>query len=137
MKIKPFLLLLPQVLVLGCVEGHEPITAQQRLDMFYEQSMPESNLIPFLVEGGEELVPLLIVDIRKKDTPKRRYIIGAVGQLKDERALSPLTSVVLDSTEEDYFRCDALKSLSQINPKYLESIPSDAKEVIQTNISRR
>ncbi len=73
--------------------------------MFYEKSMPEDSLIPFLVEGGEELIPFLIADLQKKDTPKRRYIISAAGELRDERMLPTLISIAFDSNEEDYFRC--------------------------------
>lgn len=61
------------------------------------------------------MVPAIIEAIAHKDMKYRRYAIGALGLLKDPRAIEPLTVILKDETEEDYFRGDAVVAIYQID----------------------
>lgn len=124
-------LVLALIFIIGCSQPQESISSQKRLDMFYESTLPENSLTPFLVMGGQEMVPLLINEIQKKEVLKRRYLISAIGDLKDKRALSILTKIVLDRSEADCIRCDSMKSLEKIDTKFAESFSDKSKSILQ------
>lgn len=116
----------------GCVDDPDEKSVKERLQEFYETEIPESALVPYLVDGGKEMLPFLIRDVINCDTPKRRYIIGALGELKDTAALPALESILFDSSDKIYFRCDALKAISIIQSTYVAEISGKESKIIQT-----
>ena len=77
---------------------------------FYE-SDTESAHISHLVHSGKKMVPYLCEAIKDKKMFLRRYAIGALGYLKDEKATPVLRQIFENTKELDYFRGDALESI--------------------------
>jgi hypothetical protein len=71
----------------------------------------EEDLPTPLIKAGPAMVPAIIEAISHKDMARRRYAITALAYLKDRTAIEPLTKIVKDKSEEDYFRGDALHSV--------------------------
>ncbi len=98
--------------------GSQIESPREKLDRFYSIDLPESSLIPFLLDGGQELVPLLSMEIRNKEMHRRRYAIGALGKLKNNDALPSLELLAQDQSEQDYIRCDAIEAIRDIDASY-------------------
>ena len=75
----------------------------------------EAELMTPLIKAGPKMVPVIIEAISNKDMQLRRYAIGALGNLNDARAVEPLTKIVNDKTEEEYFRSDALEAIYRLD----------------------
>ena len=84
---------------------------------FYNNSGSEADLMTPLIKAGPKMTPAILEAISHKDMKQRRYAIGALGHLKDRRAVKPLTAILEDKREEDYFRGDALHAIYQIDQK--------------------
>jgi len=83
---------------------------------FYNNPGAEEDLMTPLVMAGPKMVPVILEAIAHKDMRQRRYAIGALGNLNDASATDPLSAIVNDTKEEDYFRGDALSSLYKLDP---------------------
>lgn len=101
---------------------------------FYRPEVPhEPELDDPLIAAGPKMVSAICEAVKHKDMKYRRYAIGALGHLADRGALSTLTTILEDQTEEEYFRADALQSIYQIDPargKELASRYRDAGEML-------
>jgi hypothetical protein len=95
----------------------DPEEAKRVLNLFYSDNVPESINDRYLVEAGRAIVPYLTVEVQKRDMPKRRYAILALGKLKDKRALPVLIQILYDRSELYYFRDDALRAIWHIDRK--------------------
>lgn len=54
---------------------------------------------------------------RNKSTDDRRYAISGLGKIKYVSAVKTLEKILLDGTEPEYIRADALMSLKSIGTK--------------------
>ena len=116
MRVNLLIILLSFVSTIGgCMDSRETLTPRERLEKFYSEGFAEPNLVPFLVAGGDEMVPILLNEITDMDMPKRRYAIGALGNLGNIDAVPVLHEIVRNEIEEDYFRCDAIQSIESID----------------------
>lgn len=88
--------------------------AKEILHDFYTNKEPELNIDYDLLRAGKPIVPYLIVEIQKKNMPRRRYAIGALGKIGDRRAVPALIKILEDRSELDYFRGDALEAIWHI-----------------------
>ncbi len=103
---------------LACTEEvMTPEQAKKVLSDFYADRVPEEIQDRLLVDAGKPIAPYLLVEIKNKDMPKRRYAILALGKIKDKRALPVLTQILDDSSEINYFRDDALCAIWHIDRK--------------------
>ena len=75
----------------------------------------EAELMTPLIKAGPKMVPVILDAISHKDMRLRRYAISALGNLNDARAVDPLTKIVQDKSEEEYFRSDALESIYKLD----------------------
>jgi hypothetical protein len=91
------------------------ISPEQAIKDFYSSNRAEDQLMDPLILAGEKVVPLLLIEIERKTQPRRRYAIGALGNIQDNSALPVLERILRDESEEDYFRCDALNSIGMID----------------------
>lgn len=112
----------PAVLILILIytfseKAMTPDKAQRVLKDFYADNVPEVLNRRHLISAGKAIVPYLIVEIEKKDMPKRRYAIGALEEIKDKRALPVLIRILGDRSEIGYFREDALRAIWHIDKK--------------------
>jgi HEAT repeat protein len=82
---------------------------------FYDENNAESDIATPLIKSGRAIVPAVMEAISHKDMQRRRYAITALGWLKDPAAVEPLTKILLDKGEEDYFRGDALHAIYVID----------------------
>ena len=92
-----------------------PDEAQRVLNAFYADKAPEEISNRHLVTAGRAIVPYLVVEIRNRDMPRRRYAIGALEKIKDKRSLPVLIQIVEDESEIGYFREDALRAIWHID----------------------
>lgn len=84
---------------------------------FYVEADHEPEIDDPLIAKGKKMVLAICEAIRHKDMKRRRYAIGALGYIGDRTALPTLESILIDETEIDYFRGDALHSIYQIDHK--------------------
>lgn len=91
--------------------------AQLILNNFYTDNVPESIADRYLMGAGKQIVPFVLIEIQKKEMPKRRYAIGALGKIGDRSALPVLIKILEDSSEVIYFRDDALRAIWHIDRK--------------------
>jgi len=113
--------------------------AQKVLNAFYADKVPEPILDRHLVNAGKAIVPYLLVEIKKKDMPKRGYAILALGKIKDKQALPALVQILNDQYESVQFRGDALRAIWHIDRKLGEEsaeklagqYPADIDDLIQ------
>ena len=84
---------------------------------FYNNPGSEEDLPKPLIKAGPKMTPAIVEAISNKDMRLRRYAIGALGHLKDRRALDQLTIILKEKGEEEYFRGDALIAIYQIDQK--------------------
>lgn len=111
-----FAIIVSIITVYGCDSSQDtPVTPEQALKKFYESKGAEDQLMDPLILGGSEVVPLIVNEIKDKDMDRRRYAIGALGNIKDESAIPALKQLLNDKTEKEYFRCDALNAIGLIN----------------------
>ncbi len=82
---------------------------------FYNNPGSEDDLMRPLVKAGPRMTPAILEAISHKDMKQRRYAIGALGYLKDPRAMAPLVAILRDRSEEEYFRADALHAIYQLD----------------------
>lgn len=82
---------------------------------FYDENQAEGDMMDPLVVAGPKMIPEILEAISHKDMQRRRYAIGALGNLGDERPVEPLEAIVEDEKEEDYFRSDALESIYKLD----------------------
>lgn len=68
-----------------------------------------------LILAGSDVIPLLERDLLDPNMPRRRYAIGAVGNIGDESALPTLRKILENRSELDYIRCDALEAIAMID----------------------
>ena len=114
--------------ILSCTQEYEIKSPSESLNYFYTYEGAEDQLMDPLIVAGQDVIPLIIQEIKHKDMPRRRYAIGALGNLQDESAIPSLELLLKDSTEKDYFRCDALNAISLINFKRAEALSSAYRE---------
>jgi len=88
---------------------------QDALKRFYDNQGPEDTLMDPLILAGDRVVPMVLKEVKNKNMPRRRYAIGFLGNGSYKEALAVIEPILLDPTEEDYIRGDALHSLYLID----------------------
>lgn len=113
-----FFLLFATLLLLqfGCGEAvMDEKQALRVLSEFYEDNVPEPVMDRRLLSAGKGIVPYVIKEIQRKDMPKRRYAISALGKIGDRLALPALVKILEDKSEADLFRGDALTAIWRLD----------------------
>jgi hypothetical protein len=82
---------------------------------FYDLSDHEPEIDDPLIKRGASMVPAICQAVAHKDMKYRRYAIGALGYIRDKKALPTLQAILKDGAEIDYFRGDALRSIYLID----------------------
>ncbi|MES2877760.1 MAG: hypothetical protein V4713_05005 [Pseudomonadota bacterium] len=105
-----------------CVAGEvEYRTGGQHFDKvwhaFYVEGDHEPELDDPLIAAGRAMTLAICEAIAHPDMKRRRYAIGALGYIRDKRALPTLENILKDRTEIYYFRGDALHAIYQIDKK--------------------
>lgn len=109
-----------------------PSSPEEALNNFYSGELAEEELVDALILGGKKIVPLLLVRIKDKDMPQRRYAIVALGHIGDRSAVPVLEGILEDVLELDDFRCDALEAIAILNASAGRSF---AKDNIDSSVS--
>jgi hypothetical protein len=139
------------VLVLSswwCAAGEvEYRTGGSRFDKvwhaFYVEGDHEPELDDPLIAAGRAMTAAICEAIAHADMKRRRYAIGALGYIRDRRALPTLEKILKDNTEIYYFRGDALHAIYQIDKKlgaqYAEQFANehDYLKRLATSIQRK
>jgi hypothetical protein len=136
-------LILWSLLLGGCysvsLTGPNNNSPKETLQRFYDNNGPEDTLMDPLILAGEAVVPLVLKEVKNKNMPRRRYAIEFLGNGAYREALPALESILKDTTEEDYFRGDALRSIYLIDESRGQEFAQEYKD--QTNylgeLSRR
>lgn len=93
------------------------------LHKFYtERDLVEDQLMDSLILAGSKMVPTLEREIPKKDMHKRRYAIGALGNMGNRASIPVLEDILQNKNECEYFRVDALEAIANIDLPYAQSI---------------
>ena len=82
---------------------------------FYVEGDHEPELDDPLIAAGRSMTLAICEAIAHPDMKRRRYAIGALGYIRDKRALPALEKILKDRTEIYYFRGDALHAIYQID----------------------
>ena len=90
-------------------------TPEAALHEFQQADGPECELERPLVMAGQSVVPAIIEAIADPEMPKRRYAIGALGDIGSSEALDSLQRILQNDAEIDYFRADALEAIYKID----------------------
>lgn len=119
---KRLLIGLAAVVVVACLwwayaEGPFRDPEEVLRDFYSARNRAEDQLMDPLILKGSGVVPLVLLDVRNKDTKLRRYAIGFLGNGRYRSALPVLESVLADGMELDYFRADAMIAIYQIDPR--------------------
>jgi len=96
---------------------------------FYVEGDHEPDIDDPLIAAGSEMTTAICEAIAHPDMKRRRYAIGALGYIRDRRALPALEKILKDKSEIFYFRGDALHAIYQIDEKlgarYAEQFASE------------
>ena len=101
----------------AAVYSRTPDSPEQALAAFYEEGRAEDQLMDPLILAGSDVIPLLERDLANPGMQRRRYAIGAMGNIGSKAALPILEKILSASTEPDYIRCDALTAIALIDRK--------------------
>ncbi|HZP92847.1 MAG TPA: hypothetical protein VFB20_08200 [Burkholderiales bacterium] len=93
---------------------------------FFASNAAEDQLMDPLILGGRGVVAQLIKEVVKKDMPRRRYAILALGNIGDPAAIETLNLIALDPSEVEYVRCDALTSIALIDENRAKTLAERA-----------
>lgn len=102
----------------------------------------EPELDDPLIEAGDAMTLVICEAVKNKDMKMRRYAIGALGYIGDQRALPTLEQILKSKEEIDYFRGDALHSIYQIDQalgkKYAREFghESESLKMLQESIEK-
>lgn len=86
---------------------------------------PEKKLVQFYDEpartrsgqfAGGNGTPRVLLEVARKEMPRRREAIRFIGETRARSALPVLEIIVNDETEQDDTRADALTAISTIDP---------------------
>ena len=118
------ILLAPLILLLGFYSTVSPAQDKEYRpggekfvlvwDRFYKGDH-EPELADPLIEAGNKMTLVICEAIKNKDMRLRRYAIGALGHIGDEKALPTLQHIVLSKEEPYYLRYDALIAIYRID----------------------
>lgn len=75
----------------------------------------EPELDDPLIETGQKMTLVICEAIKNKDMRFRRYAIGALGYIGDNRAIPTLEGILKSKDEIYYFRGDALHAIYQLD----------------------
>lgn len=91
------------------------LSGPQVMEEFYEWNGAEDTLMDPLIVAGDRIVPHILQDISDESMPKRRYAIGALGNIGDRSAIPVLADIALDVAEVEYIRCDCVQAIAMID----------------------
>lgn len=101
--------------IIGCSDTMTESEANKIIKAFYNDNVPESIKDRHLLKAGKAIVPFLIIEIQKKEMPKRGYAILSLGKISDRRALPVLKQILSDTSESETIRGDALSAIWKID----------------------
>lgn len=91
-------------------------TPESVLKDFSTNASAEDMMMDPLILGGRKVVPIVIMEVPRREMPRRRYAIGFLGNGGYVEAIQTLTSILADENDDVYVRSDALKAIFQISP---------------------
>lgn len=91
------------------------MSSPQVMEEFYGWNGAEDTLMDPLIVAGDRIVPHILQDISDRSMPKRRYAIGALGNIGDRIAIPVLANIALDIAEVEYIRCDCVQAIAMID----------------------
>jgi hypothetical protein len=78
---------------------------------FYYGGSGEGDIDAPLVRVGRPIVPSLCRAVADPNMRRRRYAIGALGWIRDRRAILTLETIYANSNEDPLYRGDALEAI--------------------------
>ncbi len=97
------------------IQPVDNMSGSQVMEEFYRWSGAEDTLMDPLIVAGNRIVSHILQDISDESMPKRRYAIGALGNIGDHSAIPVLADIALDTAEVDYIRCDCVQAIAMID----------------------
>ena len=102
--------------------------------VFRNQSVTEEYIERPILNSGYYIGTELTKYIQDKSTDNRRFAISGLGKIKYEPATKTLENILLDATEPDFMRADALMALKSIGTRETEKIVSDFEKSGDKNV---
>ena len=88
-----------------------PGTPEAAFHEFQTSQQKESFIVAPLCAAGEVVVPLVTEKIKDKNLDRRIYAIGFLGTAESKIPVDALERIVMDETEGEGYRSEALRSL--------------------------
>lgn len=92
-----------------------PSSSEVAIEQFYQRQVAEDQTIDPLILAGPAVIPILEKKVMDPSMPRRRYAIGALGNLNSRSSLPTLERLSRAKAEDDYIRCDALAAMGMID----------------------
>lgn len=102
------------------------LEGKQAIAKFFDSNAAEDQLMDPLILAGREVVEPLLKEVMKKDMPRRRYAILALGNIGDPSVIEPLQKIALDPAEVEHVRCDALAAIALLDESRAQSLAERA-----------
>ena len=99
---------------------------------FYFGGSGEGDIEAPLLRVGKTIVPSLCRAVADPNMRRRRYGIGALGWIRDRRAILTLETIYANTSEDPLFRGDALEAIFMIDQNLGRSY---ARNVLARNYS--
>lgn len=106
-----------------------PNSPEAALKSFYESDVAEDQLMDPLILAGADVIPLLASELLNPDMPRKRYAIGALGNIGDRSALPILERITQAGSEPEYVRCDALSAIGMIDQAAADQLLRPASDL--------
>lgn len=105
-----------------------PSSPEQAMNTFLNGNVTEDQIMDPLILKGEEVLPILHQIVRDPQMKRRRYAIGAMGNIGSEASLPILKSIYLSNNEVSYIRCDAFLSIVMISDNRAHEVMNNGFE---------
>ncbi|QDU82566.1 hypothetical protein Pla110_43260 [Polystyrenella longa] len=91
-------------------------TPEDAFEMFLTTTeFSEGELIDPLILQGDDVVPIVLENVKNKELPRRHYAIIFLGNGRYKESLPTLRSILFDSSESNTIRAQTLEAITQID----------------------
>jgi len=105
--------------------------------IFHNQSVSEEYIDKPILEAGYQIGPIVTERIADKEMKYRRYAIGGLEKIKYKPATPILIKILLDKTEIDVFRADALHALTAFDTDEARKIISAFRQQANDSLDKK
>lgn len=105
--------------------------------IFHNQSVSEEFIDDPIIEAGYQIGPIVTENISDKEMKYRRYAIAGLEKIKYKPAIPTLRQILLDKSEIDVFRADALQALTSFDANESREIISSFRRHAKDSLDKK